>query len=156
MHASQISAVPTVIRSRFRSATDDPPRPLETPPPNLAYAFKHVTTQEVAYDLMLQAQRQALHRVIAEWLEPTGDLRNLARANIEIGTSRFMIGHAGEGAVDLTLATELARQAGDTALEREAANARLRLIAWGPTPASEGLEFCTALLENEATNAAVA
>ena len=91
---------------------------------------------------------------IAQWLEPTGDLRNLARANIEIGTSRFMIGHAGEGALDLTRATELARQAGDTALEREASNARLRLVAWGPTPASEGLEFCIALLDNEATNAA--
>ena len=91
---------------------------------------------------------------IAERLETTGDLQNLARARIEIGTSRFMIGHAGEGALDLTRAAELARQAGDTALEREASNARLRLIAWGPTPASEGLEFCTALLDNEATNAA--
>src|SRR5688572_11298680 len=27
---------PIVIRSRLRSATEDPPRPLETPPPNMS------------------------------------------------------------------------------------------------------------------------
>jgi class 3 adenylate cyclase/tetratricopeptide (TPR) repeat protein len=91
---------------------------------------------------------------IAAWLEPTGDLPTLARAHIEIGTSRFQVGHAREGAIDLRRAVDLARQAGETALAREAANARLRLVAWGPTPASEGLEFCTMLLDNEATNAA--
>ncbi len=91
---------------------------------------------------------------IAEWIELTGDLPNLARVQIEIGLSRFMIGHAGEGAIDLRRAVELARQAGDTALEREASNARLRLVAWGPTPASEGLAFCKMLLDGEATNVA--
>ena len=91
---------------------------------------------------------------IAGWMESTGDLQNLARVHIEIGTCRFMVGHAGEGAIDLRRAVELARAAGDTSLEREASNARLRLIAWGPTPASEGLEFCASLIDNEATNAA--
>ena len=91
---------------------------------------------------------------IAAWMEATGDLPNLARVHIEIGTCRFMAGHAGEGAVDLRRAVELARRAGDTALEREASNAWLRLIAWGPTPASEGVEFCTTMIENAATNAA--
>ena len=31
--------------------------------------FKHVITRDVAYDLMLGAQRRALHRAIAEWYE---------------------------------------------------------------------------------------
>ncbi len=34
-----------------------------------AHAFKHVITQEVAYGLMLIAQRQPLHRAVAEWHE---------------------------------------------------------------------------------------
>ena len=43
--------------------------PLETPLPNLAYIFKHVIIQDVAYNLMLYAQRQQLHRAVAEWYE---------------------------------------------------------------------------------------
>jgi len=42
---------------------------LETPEPDLAYFFKHAITQEVAYNLMLFAQRRDLHRAIAEWYE---------------------------------------------------------------------------------------
>src|SRR5262249_15516006 len=42
---------------------------LDTPEPGLAYLFKHVVTQEVAYSLLLYAQRRQLHRAIAEWYE---------------------------------------------------------------------------------------
>ena len=42
---------------------------LETPEPDLAYLFKHAVTQEVAYNLLLYAQRRQLHRAIAEWYE---------------------------------------------------------------------------------------
>lgn len=42
---------------------------LDTPEPDLAYLFKHVVTQEVAYSLLLYAQRRQLHREIAEWYE---------------------------------------------------------------------------------------
>lgn len=42
---------------------------LETPEPQLAYAFKHVITREVAYNLMLYAQRSQLHHAVAEWYE---------------------------------------------------------------------------------------
>ncbi len=44
---------------------------LETPEPDLAYFFKHAITQEVAYNLMLFAQRRDLHRMVAEWYERT-------------------------------------------------------------------------------------
>jgi class 3 adenylate cyclase len=37
--------------------------------PELAYLFKHVTTHEVAYNLLLLSQRRMLHRQIAEWYE---------------------------------------------------------------------------------------
>jgi tetratricopeptide (TPR) repeat protein len=37
--------------------------------PELAYLFKHVTTHEVAYNLLLLSQRRMLHRQIGEWYE---------------------------------------------------------------------------------------
>ena len=43
--------------------------PLESPEPDLAYIFKHIITQEVAYNLMLFAQRRELHRAVAESYE---------------------------------------------------------------------------------------
>ena len=43
--------------------------PLETPEPDLTYIFKHIITQEVAYNLMTFSQRRSLHRVVAEWCE---------------------------------------------------------------------------------------
>ncbi|MFQ5651045.1 MAG: adenylate/guanylate cyclase domain-containing protein [bacterium] len=42
---------------------------LESPEPNLAYIFKHIITQQVAYNLLLYSQRQQLHQAIAEWYE---------------------------------------------------------------------------------------
>jgi class 3 adenylate cyclase/tetratricopeptide (TPR) repeat protein len=42
---------------------------LEPLEPELAYRFKHAITQEVVYDLMLFAQRRALHRSLALWFE---------------------------------------------------------------------------------------
>jgi len=39
--------------------------PQETPEPDLAYIFKHIITQEVAYNLMLFAQRRKLHQAVA-------------------------------------------------------------------------------------------
>ncbi len=42
---------------------------IETPEPDLAYIFKHAITQDVAYNLMLFAQRRQLHQAVAEWYE---------------------------------------------------------------------------------------
>ncbi|MDA0266969.1 MAG: AAA family ATPase, partial [Cyanobacteria bacterium] len=44
---------------------------LHHPEPDLAHSFRHITTQEVAYNLMLFAQRRQLHQRIAEWYEHT-------------------------------------------------------------------------------------
>jgi predicted ATPase/class 3 adenylate cyclase len=43
--------------------------PLEAPDPDRSYMFKHIITQEVAYNLMLFEQRRKLHHVIGEWFE---------------------------------------------------------------------------------------
>ncbi|MFN8501242.1 AAA family ATPase [Kouleothrix sp.] len=45
--------------------------PLERPEPDLAYIFKHAIIQDVAYNMLLFAQRWELHRHIAEWYEQT-------------------------------------------------------------------------------------
>jgi class 3 adenylate cyclase len=42
---------------------------LEATTPERAYLFKHIITQEVAYNLMLFVQRRQLHRAAAEWYE---------------------------------------------------------------------------------------
>lgn len=43
--------------------------PLEAPEPELTYIFKHIITQEVAYETLLFAQRRQLHRSVAQWYE---------------------------------------------------------------------------------------
>lgn len=45
--------------------------PVARPAPDLAYLFKHAITHEVAYNLLLFAQRRQLHRAVAEWHEHT-------------------------------------------------------------------------------------
>ena len=42
---------------------------IETPEPELSYIFKHIITQEVAYNMMIADQRQALHQGVATWYE---------------------------------------------------------------------------------------
>ena len=42
---------------------------LDSPDPETSYLFKHIITQEVAYNLLLFSQRRSLHRSMAEWYE---------------------------------------------------------------------------------------
>jgi class 3 adenylate cyclase/tetratricopeptide (TPR) repeat protein len=43
--------------------------PLNSEIPDLTYLFKHVITQEVAYNLMTFSQRQTFHQAVANWYE---------------------------------------------------------------------------------------
>jgi predicted ATPase/class 3 adenylate cyclase len=43
--------------------------PLDTPDPELAYLFKHIVTQEVAYETLSYATRAQLHELLARYLE---------------------------------------------------------------------------------------
>lgn len=43
--------------------------PLDTPEPELAYLFKHIVTQEVAYESLSYATRAQLHELLARYLE---------------------------------------------------------------------------------------
>ena len=91
---------------------------------------------------------------IAESLERVGDVPNLARVYTEIGLARFMLGSAGDGELDLARASNFARQAADRVLEREALSARLRPIAWGPTPAVDGAAYCQRFIESDLSTVA--
>lgn len=42
---------------------------VERPEPEPSWLFTHAITQDVAYGMLVYAQRRALHRAIAEWLE---------------------------------------------------------------------------------------
>jgi adenylate cyclase len=45
--------------------------PLDTPDPELAYLFKHIVTQEVAYESLSYSTRAQLHQHLAQYLEAT-------------------------------------------------------------------------------------
>jgi class 3 adenylate cyclase/tetratricopeptide (TPR) repeat protein len=83
---------------------------------------------------------------ISRGLGSSGDLATEARARQYVGSFRFMTGRAAEGADDLQTAVELAERAGSRGIERDARGARLRPVAWGPLPASDGIEYCDSLV----------
>jgi class 3 adenylate cyclase/tetratricopeptide (TPR) repeat protein len=45
--------------------------PLDKPEPDLEYLFKHITTQEVAYDSLAFATREQLHQAVGHFIEQT-------------------------------------------------------------------------------------
>jgi class 3 adenylate cyclase/tetratricopeptide (TPR) repeat protein len=62
-----------VVEDLLHAHLDDLARrdltPLEALEPELTYLFKHIITQQVAYDTLLFAQRRELHRAVAGWYE---------------------------------------------------------------------------------------
>jgi tetratricopeptide (TPR) repeat protein len=62
-----------VVEDLLRTYLDDLARreltALAALEPELSYLFKHIITRQVAYDTLLFAQRQALHRAVAGWHE---------------------------------------------------------------------------------------
>jgi tetratricopeptide (TPR) repeat protein len=64
-----VQADRTLLRPRLEHLEQKDFTRVETPEPDLAYLFKHVITQDVAYGLLLFAQRRSLHKAVAEWLE---------------------------------------------------------------------------------------
>jgi tetratricopeptide (TPR) repeat protein len=89
---------------------------------------------------MVDQLQQALE--IASRVEAIGDAPTLVKAYERIGSTRFMLGRAGDGELDLRTAAELAVQAGEQSLALEISSARLRPMLYGPTPASDGLLHC--------------
>lgn len=64
----QIGAAPDVIQ-RLGRLSDLELTPLDRPEPELEYLFKHITTQEVAYESMAYATREHLHARVGGFIE---------------------------------------------------------------------------------------
>lgn len=79
--------------------------------PELIYAFKHAILQDVAYKLMLNQQRQALHQAIAEWYESAEGTANR--------TSSLLAYHWNRAGIP-EKAARYEEQAGDEALRNGA------------------------------------
>jgi class 3 adenylate cyclase/tetratricopeptide (TPR) repeat protein len=77
-----------------------------------AYLFKHVVTQETAYNLLLFAQRRQLHQVIAEWYE-----RNFAG---DLTPYRGLLAHHWVRAEVPAKAMDALEKAGEQALQSHA------------------------------------
>ncbi|MEI7768757.1 MAG: AAA family ATPase [Chloroflexales bacterium] len=60
---------PLRVRSNLEQLASIGLTPMDTPDPELAYLFKHVVTQEVAYASLPQTMRDRLHGALADWLE---------------------------------------------------------------------------------------
>jgi tetratricopeptide (TPR) repeat protein len=61
----------TTLKAQLRALAAKDFIELETPEPGLAYRFKHILSQEAAYQTLLYAQRRELHRSVASWYEQT-------------------------------------------------------------------------------------
>jgi predicted ATPase len=61
----------TALQRRLETLRRVDLTPLEEPEPNLRYIFKHILTQEVAYESLLHARRRELHSQVALYYEET-------------------------------------------------------------------------------------
>ncbi len=59
------------VRDDLETLSDLDLTPLDTPEPELAYLFKHILTQEVAYETLPFATRAMLHDQIGQYIENT-------------------------------------------------------------------------------------
>lgn len=100
--------------------------PLDTPSPDLTYIFKHIITQEVAYNLMLFTQRKQLHRSVAEWYERNN--------KDDLDPYYPLLAHHYTQAEDRAKATEYLAKAGEQALSQFANQEAVRFL-------TEALQF---------------
>ncbi len=88
--------------------------------PDLSYLFKHVITQEVAYGLLLYAQRQSLHRGVAEWYEQAYDK--------DLSGSYPLLAYHWRNAGDLANAVNYLEKAAEEALRNNANQEAIRFL----------------------------
>lgn len=61
----------SLLRSQLNDFASLELTPQDVGEQELSYGFKHIITQEVAYQSLLFAQRRQLHRTVAQWYEKT-------------------------------------------------------------------------------------
>lgn len=92
---------------------------IESEAPDLAYLFKHAVTQEVAYNLMLFAQRRRLHQAAAEWIEQNypQDIEAFYPLLAHHWLQAAKMPEAAEGQVVVNKAVDYLEKAGDQSLK---------------------------------------
>jgi class 3 adenylate cyclase/tetratricopeptide (TPR) repeat protein len=101
---------------------------LENPEPTLSWMHQQETTREVAYDLLLFAQRRQLHQTVAETLEGEGTDSQRAKQAPRLAWHWGQAGRTDKELLYLERAGDLAIREG-AYLEAEAAFRRLQQLA---------------------------
>jgi len=104
---------------------------LEHPEPTLSWLHQQETTREVAYDLLLFAQRRQLHQTVAETLEGEGTDSQRAKQAPRLAWHWGQAGRTDKELLYLERAGDLAIREG-AYLEAEAAFRRLQELEVGP------------------------
>jgi adenylate cyclase len=95
--------------------------PLDTPEPELAYLFKHIVTQEVAYESLTAQARATLHEQLAVYLE------RLAEDNIDRYVD--LLAYHYDRSDNLAKKREYLRRAGEAAAARFANDAAINYLS---------------------------
>jgi predicted ATPase/class 3 adenylate cyclase len=115
----------------------------ETPEPELAYLFKHVITQEVAYESLAYTTRASLHEQFARYLE--------LAAGQDLGPFLDLLAYHYERSLNLPKKREYLRKAGEAAQKAFANEAALsylgRTLALAPD--DDYVEHFVLLIERE-------
>ena len=134
-----------VLRRRLETLEKVDLTPLKSPEPDLCYQFKHVLTQEVAYESLSYARRRELHSLIARYYE-----HSYASRLEEVYD--LLAYHYGRGE-ERAKALEYTLKAGDKAKAAFANDAAItyyqeaiRLIELGRRHSTEDLRLTTAYL----------
>ena|GEM_PF-86216 len=104
---------------------------LEALEPELTYLFKHIITQEAAYQTLLFAQRRELHRQVAEWYENSGQWSVVSGQKISsLPTVHYpLLAYHYRCAEDAEKERQYARLAGETAARQYANDAAIGFLS---------------------------
>lgn len=120
-----LSQYTAIAEQTLRAHLDDLARRdltvLEAVEPDLTYLFKHVITQEVAYQTLLFAQRKQIHRIVAGWYEHTFGEGDRAAPHVQSLSSFYpLLAYHYRHAEDTERERTYARLAGEQAAARYA------------------------------------
>jgi class 3 adenylate cyclase/tetratricopeptide (TPR) repeat protein len=127
---------------------------LEALEPELTYLFKHIITQEAAYQTLLFSQRRELHRIVAEWYESRDEGAGHSEQNLisDLRTLYPLLAYHYRYAEDVKKERYYARLAGELAASQFANDAAISYLsrALELTDAEDDATRCALLLAREA------
>ena len=110
---------------------------LEALEPELTYLFKHIITQEVAYQTLLYNQRKEIHRAVAAWYEEQLNQAGGEAAQLDAARLLPLLVYHSNQAEDVERELRYARLAGEQAAQKYANTEAVKYL-------SRALELCPA------------